>query len=250
MTEEQEARLREAFNRRALEGPRLQYRHPGITEKVFAGMKVARAERSLDIGCGPGWGTRRLAQLAPEGLAVGLDVADEMVRLARRLWIEQENVMFVRGSTDEIPWQEDFFTLVLSVDSAFFWPDPEASGREIWRVMAPSGRLFILNSYFRENPLHMRWQAIYQAQYPPVHLKGETEWAEVFARAGFESVAHQRVTDDTPIEPDFEPTDFYPTPEGKLEFRRFGALLISAAKPVTTKGARALAAQPGLRVLR
>ena len=230
-TQEQEDRLRETFNRRAIEGPRLEYRHPGVIEKVFAGMNITRGERSLDIGCGSGWAARRLAQLAPEGLAVGVDVAGEMVAVARRLSVEIENVMFVVGSAGEIPWQDDFFTLALSVDSALFWPDPEAAAREVRRVMTPGGRLFVLNSHYRENPLQGRWQAVYEAQYPPVHLKGEAEWAEVFVAAGFESVTHQRVSDETPVEANFEPTDFYRTPQDKLEYRRFGALLIAAVKP-------------------
>ena len=249
-SQEQEDRLREAFNRRATQGPRLAYRHPGVIEKVFSQMNIASAERSLDIGCGSGWATRRLAQLAPEGLAVGLDVANEMVALARRLSVEIENVMFVAGSAGEIPWQDDFFTLVVSVDSALFWPDPEATAREVKRVMAPGGRLCILNSHYGENPLRAHWQAVYEALYPPVHLKSETEWAEVFAAAGFESVTHQRITDETPVEADFEPSDFYPTPEAKLEYRRFGALFITANKPAAGLSEPGHAAEPSLRVFK
>jgi len=231
MTEQQEALLREAFNRRAIHSPRLEYRHPKIIDQTFAAMNVARSARALDIGCGSGWATRRLAKLAPDGLAVGIDVADEMVRLARRLSVELENAFFSSGSADEIPWQEDFFTIILSVDSAIFWPDPQAAVREVWRVMARGGRFFVLNSYYRENPLHSFWETVYRAQYPPVHLKGEAEWGELFANSGFQSVTHARIPDDTPVEDNFEPTDFYPTPLHKLEFRRFGALLVSGTKP-------------------
>src|ERR1044071_74159 len=72
MTEQQEALLREAFNRRAIHSPRLEYRHPKIIDQTFAAMNVARSARALDIGCGSGWATRRLAKLAPDGPAASL----------------------------------------------------------------------------------------------------------------------------------------------------------------------------------
>ncbi len=233
MTEAEEALLRAEFDRRALANPRLEYRHPAIMEKVFDRVQVARAERSLDIGCGSGWATRRLAQMAPEGLAVGMDISAEMIRLARRLSVALENCMFVSGVADEIPWQEDFFSLALSVDSAFYWPDPAAAASEIRRVLSPGGRLVLLLSYFRENPMHGRWQSLFRV---PVHLKAAAEWAGIVADAGFEAVRYEQITDQSPVEPDFAPSEFYPTPEDKLAFRRAGALLIEARKPALQPG--------------
>ena len=203
-------------------------RHPGMMEKVFHLMQVQPRDRILDLGCGSGCATRQLARLASEGLAVGLDTSDEMVRLARRLSVEIENVLFVIGSAGGIPWQEDFFSVLLSVDSAFCWPDPEAAAREIFRVIAPGGRIFVLNTFYRENPLAARWQQVFEA---PVHLKSAAEWSDVFAAAGFEAVQASRITDETPVEADFEPTPFYCSPEERAEFRQAGALLIQGLKP-------------------
>ena len=228
MTEREEERLRVEFNRWAREGYGLEPRHPGMMEKVFRMMQVQPKDRVIDLGCGAGWATRQLARLASEGVAVGLDVSDEMVALARQQSVEIENVMFVLGAADEIPWQEDFFSLLLSVDSAFYWPDLEAATHEIFRVMAPGGRIFILNTFYRESPLASRWQQVFQV---PVHLKSVSEWSEVFTAAGFEAVQISRVTDETPVEADFEPSPFYASPEEKAQFRRTGALLIQAAKP-------------------
>lgn len=206
-------------------------------EKVYQRMQVLAKDRVLDLGCGSGWAARRLALMAAGGSVVGVDVSDEMVRLARRLSVEIENLMFVIGSADEIPWQEDFFSLVFAGDSAFYWPDPDSAAREIFRVMAPGGRLFVLNTLYRENPFWQRWQPVYRV---PVHLKSAAEWAKVFAAAGFEAVETSQVTDETPVEDGFQPNEWYASPEQKAEFRRIGALLIEARKPV-----RADLRQPG-----
>ena len=199
-----------------------------MIEKVFRMMQVQPKDRVLNLGCGAGWATRQLARLASQGLALGLDASDEMVRLARRQSVEIENVMFMIGSAAAIPWQEDFFSLLLSVDSAFRWPDLKAATREIFRVMAPGGRIFILNAFYRENPLASRWQQILRL---PVHLKSASEWSDVFTAAGFETVQTSQVTDETPVEADLEPSPFYASPEEKAQFRRTGALLIQAVKP-------------------
>src|SRR5262249_17662698 len=136
---------------------------------------------------------------------------------------------------------EDFVSLLLSVDSAYYWPDLQAAAREVFRVMAPGARIFILNAFYRENPLASRWQQVFRA---PVHLKSASEWSEVFESAGFEAVQTSQVTDDTPVEPDFQPSSYYRSPEEIAQFRRAGALLIQAAKPRKTVRRQETASPP------
>lgn len=227
MTEQEQ---RAEFNRWAAEGrgPQMERHHRRITEKTIELMQVRRDDRSIDLGCGSGWATRWLARLAPNGLAVGVDISDEMVRLARRLSVEIENVMFVPGSADQIPWQEDFFSVLLSVESAFYWPEPDRAAGEIFRVMAPGGRVFVLLNFYQENPLSHRWR---QALQVPMHLKSAAEWAALFAAAAFDPVQTRQIPDDSPVEADFHGSQWWSSREEEAEFRRIGALLIEAHKP-------------------
>ena len=98
-------------------------------------------DRVLDLGCGEGASTRRLARLASNGLALGVDASDDNVRQARRLSVEIENVMFVLGSPEAIPWQDDFFSVLLARE-----PVAEPVAREMFRLLAPGGRAFVLQS--------------------------------------------------------------------------------------------------------
>ena len=98
-------------------------------------------DRVLDLGCGDGASTRRLARLASGGLALGVDPSDDSVRQARRLSAEVENVMFVLGSPDAIPWQDDFFSVLLARESV-----TAPAALEMFRVLAPGGRAFVLQS--------------------------------------------------------------------------------------------------------
>src|SRR5205807_52 len=130
------------------EGPKMENHHLDITEKTLCLMNLRPGERVLDLGCGSGWATRLLARLVgdgPEGFGqvVGLDVSDEMVRQAREASKDFENIMYVWGSAQQIPWEENFFDKVLSVESFYYYPDQDRALMELFRVMAPRGSLFI-----------------------------------------------------------------------------------------------------------
>ena len=116
-------RLQSEFNRwaEAGEGEKMERHHLDITEKTIRLMDLRPGERVLDLGCGSGWATRLLARLVadgPEGFGqvVGLDVSDEMIRQARAASKDFENILYVWGSAQQIPWEENFFDKLLSDD--------------------------------------------------------------------------------------------------------------------------------------
>ena len=144
-------KLQLEFNRwaEAGEGEKMENHHLDITEKTLRLMDLRPGERVLDLGCGSGWATRLLSRLVgdgPEGFGqvVGLDVSDEMVRQARAASKDFENILYVWGSAQQIPWEENFFDKVLSVESFYYYADQDRALSELFRVMAPHGRLFIL----------------------------------------------------------------------------------------------------------
>ncbi|MGO8795802.1 MAG: class I SAM-dependent methyltransferase, partial [Candidatus Sulfotelmatobacter sp.] len=106
-------KLQQEFNRWATagEGPKMEQHHFDITTKTIRRMNLRPGERVLDLGCGSGWATRLLARLVGEGPAgfgqvVGLDVSDEMIREARTASKDFDNVLYVWGSAQQIPWEE------------------------------------------------------------------------------------------------------------------------------------------------
>ncbi len=141
-------KLQQEFNRwaEAGEGEKMEAHHLDITEKTIRLMNLRAGERVLDLGCGAGWATRLLARIVGEGpegsgQVIGLDVADEMVRLARAASKDFENIMYVCGSAQQIPWEENFFDKVLSVESFYYYADQDRALNELFRVMAPLGKV-------------------------------------------------------------------------------------------------------------
>ena len=137
-------RLQQEFNRwaEAGEGEKMERHHLDITEKTIRLMDLRPGERVLDLGCGSGWATRLLARLVadgPEGFGqvVGVDVSDEMIRQARAASKDFENILYVWGSAEKIPWEENFFDKMLSVESFYYYPDQDRALAELFCVMAP-----------------------------------------------------------------------------------------------------------------
>src|SRR5256885_16749262 len=89
--------LHEEFNRwaEAGRGEGMEQEHLPITLPVLEKMRLAPTDSVLDVGCGAGWLSRRLAKLVPEGRVGGVGISDQMIRHPRRRSGELDNLIFV-----------------------------------------------------------------------------------------------------------------------------------------------------------
>ena len=222
--------LREEFNcwAEAGRGDEMEQQHLPIVEPMLALIEFKPQDKVLDVGCGTGWLVRRMAPLVSAGLAAGVDVSDAMLRRAEALSAQLLNVVFARGRADAIPWDSGFFTKVLSVESAYYWPDPARGLSEIFRVLAPGGSAWILINYYRDNPHCHQWGELLKV---PTHLFSADEWAGLFLQAGFHDVTHQRIPDLT-LTPDVYTGRWFRDAEQMWNFKQEGALLLHGAKPL------------------
>jgi SAM-dependent methyltransferase len=220
--------LREEFNRwaEAGRGEGMEEEHLPIVLPVLDQMKLAPDDNVLDVGCGAGWLARMIAERLPEGRVIGMDISDEMVRRARRNYVAAENAMFVIGGVDEIPWDANFFTHAISIESAFYWPDPGRGLREIYRVLREGGSAWILINYYLENLQSHQWAERFVT---PAHLLSAEEWKLLFTDAGFDFVRHRQIPDPTPTPESYTGRWFKDAAQLRA-FRDVGALLLHGTK--------------------
>ena len=213
-------------------GEEMERHHASITEQTLRQMDLRPGERVLDMGCGAGWATRILARMVGDGpqghgQVVGVDISDEMIRRARAGSKDFDNVMFVWGSAHQIPWEENYFDKVLSVESFYYYQDQDRAIHELFRVMAPKGRLFILINLYEENPYSLRWVEELNV---PVHARSEADYVQMLKDHAFENVEARRVPDLSPT-PDEYSGKWFKNAEELRDFKRIGALLLVAEKP-------------------
>ncbi|HWP84763.1 MAG TPA: methyltransferase domain-containing protein [Terriglobia bacterium] len=223
-------RLRQEFNQWAQDGPAaaLELHHRGFFEPVIHRMEIQPAERILEIGCGEGWALRMLSPLVPQGILVGLDFSDDMVRNARAQSTAYDNLLFVWSSAEQIPWQENFFTTIFSLEAFYYIEDPERALREIYRVLVPGGRLWIVNHLCMENEWSLRWLPWLSV---PARLLRADEYVALLERCGFAASTPEMIPGQPP-DGGAAPPPFRDAAEWRRCYER-GALLLSARKPAT-----------------
>jgi len=226
--------LRQEFNQWAAagKGEEMERHHISIAEQTIRRMELKPGERVLDLGCGVGWATRIIARLVsdgPEGSGqvVGLDVADEMISRARAASRDFENILYVWGSAQKVPWQENYFDKVLSIESFYYYADQDQALNELFRVMAPNGKLLILINLYTDNHYSLRWVDELKV---PVQVRSEQEYIELLRNHAFQNISAHRIPDETPT-PDNYSGRWFKNSEELRDFKRIGALLLVAQKP-------------------
>lgn len=111
----------------------------------FAGASLNKSDRLLEIGCGVGRMTRRLAELA--GTVIASDVSGEMLSRARENLSARSNITFLELSgPGELPLADEAVTAVFSYITMQHVPTATAQERyfaESLRVLAPGGWMLI-----------------------------------------------------------------------------------------------------------
>jgi arsenite methyltransferase len=224
-----DVKIRQEFNAwaEAGRGEEMEDHHLPIALPVLELMQIGPPDAILDLGCGSGWLCRRLARLVPQGSVVGIDLSARMVRRARGLSTGYPNLIFLEGAADRIPCRAGAFNKLISIESAYYWPDPGASVREIFRVLALKGSVWILINYYRENPHSHQWGSIVKVR---THLLSAGEWEALFRQAGFTNVGHRLIPDPTPA-PEAYTGEWFRDAEQIRKFREMGALLVYGIKP-------------------
>lgn len=115
-------------------------------ERFRAALKVGPRDRVLDIGCGAGQSTREAARAASEGSAVGVDISEEMLQVARQRSAEEglKNVAFELADAQEHAFPAAHFDLCISRFGVMFFADPVAAFANIARAMRADARLLLM----------------------------------------------------------------------------------------------------------
>ena len=224
-----EIKVRNEFDEwaKAGRGEEMEDHHLPITAPVLPLMSIKPTDRVLDLGCGSGWLSRRIVRLVPEGSVVGVDIAEEMLHRARAASSGYANLNFMEGSADRIPCDDRSFDKIISVESAYYWPDPAASVREMFRVLDAGGSAWILINYYLENPHSQQWGPILGI---PTRRLSTEQWMGFYRDAGFVDVGHRQIPDPTPV-PDQYTGRWFRDAEQMRAFHQVGALLVHGTRP-------------------
>ena len=160
--------------------------HSDLTLWALDLLDYDNKDRVLDVGCGGGATLRLLRERIPDGHLTGVDYSDVSVTLSRELnadLIATGKMEIVAGSVTNLPFENDSFNKIVTVESFYFWPDPVECLSEVQRVLIPKG-VFLLVSEIYERPdltPHCRRNI---SKYN-MNVPGIDEFTDLFDSAGF-----------------------------------------------------------------
>jgi ubiquinone/menaquinone biosynthesis C-methylase UbiE len=105
-----------------------------LVDPLLDAAEVAPGMDVLDVGTGPGYAARRAAERG--AVATGVDVADEMLALARQ---RDGGARFMRADAEDLPFEEGSLDAVVSHFAVHHVPQPQRAMREFARVTKPGG---------------------------------------------------------------------------------------------------------------
>lgn len=102
------------------------------------------ADRILEIGFGPGYAIQEVSKKLTTGQIAGVDFSRAMVAAARRRNAGHGGRVDLRyGDVTQLPFVDNFFDKVFSINCIYFWTEPAAALEEIRRVLKPGGVLIV-----------------------------------------------------------------------------------------------------------
>jgi ubiquinone/menaquinone biosynthesis C-methylase UbiE len=111
-----------------------------VQDAVLGELRYVPARRILDVGCGTGIFTERLARELDAELVCGCDFCIGMLEQAVT---RQRGGRWVLADAHHLPFSSGSVDVVVSTESFQWFADPDGALAEFHRVLSPSGRLLV-----------------------------------------------------------------------------------------------------------
>jgi ubiquinone/menaquinone biosynthesis C-methylase UbiE len=120
-------------------------RYQALMDAYLAEIDFQQEAKVLEIGCGTGAVTRRLAKHENVSQALGVDPSPVFISRARTLAQDIPNVSFEQGDGRSLTLPADDFDVVVIFTTLCHVPQPETLLAEAFRVLRPGGLLAVFD---------------------------------------------------------------------------------------------------------
>lgn len=110
-------------------------------DRAFAGIPEDFKGKLLEVPVGTGVLSMPVYQSLPDADITCLDYSEDMIRTAEKRAADMNlsNVHFARGDVGALPYEDESFDIVLSLNGFHAFPDKEAAYAETYRVLKKGG---------------------------------------------------------------------------------------------------------------
>ena len=126
--------------------------HRDFYENTAKILELQPDDKYLEIGFGSGLFIKKYASHVSR--IAGLDYSEDMVKLASSVnedLVKLGKAEFKLGNVSNLPWDNNEFSVVVGIETFFFWSDPEKALKEIFRGLVLGGRLVLEMAYNKDD---------------------------------------------------------------------------------------------------
>ncbi|MCA2981266.1 MAG: methyltransferase domain-containing protein [Myxococcaceae bacterium] len=161
-------------------------------------LRLVPGQVVLDLGCGPGDGAARIAELG--AIAIGLDYSAGMLDSARRE--PRLTNRLLRGDAGRLPFRDGAFDKLVCTNSFHHYPDHFKALCEMRRVLKPGGLLVLVDPrrdhLFGWGAIDLVENAVFGLE--EVRIFSVTQWCQLLGEAGFSDYRVDRGRIWSPVE--------------------------------------------------
>jgi len=109
-------------------------------------LDIQREDRILEIGFGTGKLIKEMADITTEGVVEGIDFSETMLKQASKVNkhnIAKGKVRLKNGECRTLPFESETFDKLCSINTLYFWKEPNQYLIEMFRVINHGGKIVI-----------------------------------------------------------------------------------------------------------
>jgi ubiquinone/menaquinone biosynthesis C-methylase UbiE len=170
----------------------------GMTLHAISSLELSGHEAVLELGHGNGAHLMHILKDRPAVHYDGLEMSELMHEEAKKInagFIEEQKASFHVYDGKLIPFPDNHFDRIFTVNTIYFWSDPPALLAELYRVLKTGGRLcitFAQESFMKQLPFTTYGFELYSTDKleklvsdSPFHiLKTESQTEQVMSKMG------------------------------------------------------------------
>ena len=161
-----------------------------VHDAVVRALRPLHPRRALDVGCGTGLLTTRLARELAGTSVVGCDFSSGMLDQARA---HPERVAWVRGDALRLPFRDASVDAIVSTEAFHWFPDQRRALAEFFRILVPGGHLLVAIVNTPNRNVRTMFRVASSAVGQPLDWPTQAEMRALVESAGFRVDSQRRL---------------------------------------------------------